>query len=92
MGLEQSAIVSIVIFLIIQLGTAIWWASKVSATLGFILTGLARVEACTSGLDDKYLRKTDAAEKHAIMERDIAAIWKRLDTAHACPNGNHARG
>jgi hypothetical protein len=85
MGLD-GAIVSIVIFLIVQLGTAIWWASKVSATLGFIAAGLSRVEQCTSGMDDKYLRKTDAAEKHAVMEKSIEAIWKRLDNPHACPN------
>ena len=86
MGLEQGAIVGIVIFLIGQLSTAIWWASKVSATLEFIVKGLSRVEACTAGMDDKYLRKTDAAEKHAVMEKSIEAIWKRLDSPHACPN------
>jgi hypothetical protein len=86
MGIEQGVLASIITFLIVQLGTAVWWASKVSATLGFIAAGLARVEACTSSLDDKYLRKADAAEKHAIMEKDIAAIWKRLDNPHACPN------
>jgi hypothetical protein len=85
-GIEQGVIASIILFLIVQLGTAIWWASKVSATLGFIAAGLARVETCTAGMDDKYLRKTDAAEKHIVIEKNIDAIWKRLDNAHACPN------
>ncbi len=84
MTLDGGAIVTMVIFMIVHLCGFIWWASKIETTLGFIRSEVEKL----SKNSEKNVSLIDHAKDIAHVEKEIDAIWKRLNEPHACPNGN----
>ena len=88
MNVGSAELITIIIFLVGQLVTAVWWASKVNATLEFILKKLEAMEK-TNGT---YVTVADHAKDIGHLEKSLDAVWNRLDQPHACPNGNKNHG
>jgi hypothetical protein len=81
MNLDHGAIVTLVIFLLTELGVFLWWASGVNTTLDFIKEKLIRL--------DGFVQKSEYDKDVARTDRKFTEVWERLNKQHACPNANN---
>lgn len=64
---------------IVHVITAVWWASKINTTLGFLQEAIKTFNATLASHDaDKYTIK-DATKDFSIRDQQITALWKRID-------------
>ncbi len=87
MTLDSSAVITLCIFMIVHLGGTIWWMSKIQTTLSFIGLSVGDLVKTVAAHEATYAKKEDQAKEFAYRDKQIEAIWKRLDQPHACPNG-----
>jgi hypothetical protein len=82
MSIELGPVIALFVFLIGQLVAAVWWASKMSTTLGFLV---AQIEVLSKS-HAAYVTIETHSKDVGHIEKNLEAIWKRLDSPHACPN------
>ena len=70
--LTSNVLTSILIFLVIQFGTAIWWASKMTADLGYVQKMLINSDR------DRYT-KNDAEKDFAARDVYISGNSRRIE-------------
>lgn len=86
MTVDLGAIITLCIFMVVHLCGTVWWMSKIQTTLGFIGSQVAEIMKTVASHEATYTRKEDIARELAYRDKQIEAIWKRLDAPHACPN------
>lgn len=73
------AIVSILVTFLLAIGShifvSVWWASKITTTLGFLRESLQKIEKHQDG----YYPKEDAIKEFALVNARIEGIGKKLD-------------
>jgi hypothetical protein len=83
MILDSGAVITIVMFMIVHLAGFIWWASRMQATLEFIKKQVDDLVANQT----TYVHQSEHIKDIARIDKDLDAVWKRLNDPHACPNG-----
>lgn len=86
MSLDMGAVITLCIFMVVHLCGTVWWMSKIQTTLGFIGNQVAEIMKTVAAHEATYAKKDDQAREFAYRDKQIEAIWKRLDSPHACPN------
>ncbi len=86
MNLDIGAVITLCLFMVVHLCGTVWWMSKVNATLGFIGTQISDIRRQLSDHELSYVRKESCTERCGMINNQLLAIWKRLDSPHACPN------
>jgi len=94
----QSGLISIGIFLVIQLVAAVWWASAMNTKMSFILKQTSNTQSMFDSHvahdSATYSTKSEVAQAIASNEKDVSvalaysskeilAIWKQIDSLKA---------
>ena len=88
-----NGLISIGIFLVIQLVAAVWWASAMNTKMNYVIhemKGVRGIEREILTILEKYSTKAEVAtalivqEKElvtarAIIEKEMIALWKKVD-------------
>lgn len=94
-----NGLISIGIFLVIQLVAAVWWASSISTKMGFVLESIkstknmfdGHVINCLSTFSTKeevhialVSHEKEVASALSLANKELSAMWKQIDKM----NGN----
>lgn len=86
MTIDLGAVTTLCLFMIVHLCGTVWWMAKVNTTLEFIGKQVGDVVKTVAAHEATYSKKEDVARELAYRDKQIEAIWKRLDEPHVCPN------
>jgi hypothetical protein len=86
MNIEWSQAITIILFMIVHLTGTVWWMSKIQTTLSFLAQQVGEIVKTVAAHEATYAKKEDVAKDCIVIQRQVDAIWKRLDNPHACPN------
>jgi hypothetical protein len=86
MSVDSGAVVTIGIFLLIHLCGSIWWASKMHTTLEFVREQMRLMVVANNEVAKTYVTAIDHTKDIVRIDKEIDAIWKRVNEPHACPN------
>lgn len=77
--IEQGALVSIALFLLIQTFGWIWWASSTSTTLGFLKEEVRTVKETVNKDSSNSYRATDAVKDFSYRDARIAELSVKVE-------------
>lgn len=86
MQFEWGPLITIVIFMVVHLCGTVWWMSKIQTTLGYLADNVKEIMKTVTAHEATYAKKEDQAREFAYRDKQIEAIWKKLDSPHTCPN------
>jgi hypothetical protein len=86
MGTIWGPAVTIVIFMIVHLCGTVWWMSRIQAILETLVKQMSSFEVILQKHEATYATKEETFKEIAHLEKQVEAIWRRLDNPHACPN------
>ena len=86
MSLDNGSIITLCIFMVVHLCGTVWWMSKIQTTLAFLADNVAKIMATIATHEATYARKEDVAKDCSMMQRQIDAIWRKLDAPLATPD------
>lgn len=81
-----SALISIGVFLALQLIAAVWWAATINTKMDFMIVSsksLTDLEVKFGEASSKYSTKEEVAVALTMANKDIAALWKQIDLIKA---------
>lgn len=85
MEVPWGALITIFIFMLTHLIGSIWWASQITTTLDFMKESVDIMTKAIIKHESTYYSKEEAAKDFAYRDKEIEAIWRKLDTI---PSGN----
>lgn len=77
--LQQSAVVSIALFLLVQTLGWVWWASSTSTTLAFLKDELKNVKQTLTETDADRYKASEAAKDFAVRDAKITELGIQVD-------------
>jgi hypothetical protein len=92
------SVVSIGLFMVVHLVTAVWWASQVTAAIDSMKDAIKELRADLKNHDDKFFGKQEAKDQVAKRDREMAELWLAVNLVrkefHQCQvdhstNGKH---
>jgi hypothetical protein len=72
----------------IHIVTAVWWASKINATLNFLQTSIHSLNDTILRHDANRYTTNDASKDFSIRDEQIKAAHRRIDEIKSSSNGN----
>lgn len=69
------AVITLFLGVISHIAFSVWWASKITTTLGFLRIDVSKIEKHQDG----YYTKEEAIKELTKLENQIAGGWKRHD-------------
>jgi hypothetical protein len=85
MNLDSGGVITLCIFMVVHLCGTVWWMSKVNATLGFIGQQMNDIMKTVASHEATYAKKEDVTKDCVMMQRQIDAIWRKIDKTMATP-------
>ena len=70
-----SIIIGVLLAVLSHIIVSVWWASKITTTLGFLRESLEKIEKHQDG----YYKKEEAIKEFANIQRELKASWEKLD-------------
>jgi hypothetical protein len=77
------AIVGAILFLLVHVGTLIWFMSRISILVGVVQRDLTKLESLLDSITKSNYTITDAARDFAYRDRELKAIWAKMDKINA---------
>jgi hypothetical protein len=77
--MNQSVITSLGIFLVLQLVTSVWWASKMNTLLTVLQREVQETLSEIKSMKSNYVTMGDCKSKCMMTDKEIEALWKRVD-------------
>lgn len=78
----NNGLITIGIFLIVQLVAAVWWASAMNTKMNFMLNigkDMKAIELAFLEAQARYSTKEEVARTLAIADKQFEAMWKQID-------------
>ncbi len=72
----------VLIAILVHAGSSIWWASKINATVGFQNEILKTLQRALITHETMKYSKEEAAKDFALRDKQLDAIWKKIDAFH----------
>lgn len=85
MNLDNGSIITLCIFMVVHLCGTVWWMSKINTTLNFLANQVSDIMKQVAAHEATYAKKEDVAKDCTMMQRQIDAIWRKLDAPLATP-------
>lgn len=73
----------IIIVILAHAGTSIWWASKINTSMVYNNELLRTLQKALIAHETMKYSKEEAVKDFALRDKQIDAIWKKLDSLHA---------
>ncbi len=72
-------IIGIALVILAHVVTTVWWAAKITTILTIAQTSLESLATEMKAVNKTYVSKEDFSRELAIKDKEIAAMWKRID-------------
>ena len=78
-SLAWSAIATLTVFVLSNIGAMIYWSAKISTLLMMLERQVEQVVKKLDSFDGRFVTKEDLAGRIAISDKEHTAMWKRTD-------------
>lgn len=72
----------VIVAILVHGGTSIWWASKMNTSLSFLIKSMDGILRNITINEAVRYTKEEAAKDFALRDKQLDAIWKKLDSIH----------
>ena len=78
-SLAWSAIATLTVFVLSNIGAMIYWSAKISTLLMMLERQVEQVVKKLDSFDGRFVTKEDLSARVAVSDKEHAAMWKRTD-------------
>ena len=71
--------ISLGTFILIQVVSSVWWASRVNTILGIVQKDLGDLVAELKSMKENYVNKASCAEHKTGINQQVQALWAKVD-------------